>query len=207
MYKLYYKKGSCSLAIHALLNELRQEVELINFHDVADYKQEINPMGSVPVLDDNGLLIREGAAIAIYLLEKHKSDMLPTEGEPRVNALQWLMFANATGHPSYSKLFFANSVISDEKAKAEALKTAAAGVSRMWAVVDSQLAKTQYVCGEKPSAADFLLTIYANWGAILFADLDIILGENVKRMLKDISSRDSYQKALQTENVPYKAAA
>lgn len=207
MYKLYYKRGSCSLAIHALMNELGLEFELINFHDVSDYKEKINPMGSVPVLDDDGFLLREGAAIAIYLLEKHKSDMLPSEGRARANALQWLMFANATGHPSYSKIFFADGKIEDESAKAQAMQAAAEGVSKMWAVVDTQLAKTKFVCGDKPSAADFLLTIYANWGAVLYPQLNIVFGKNVERMLKDISSLDSYQKALEYEKVPYKAAA
>jgi glutathione S-transferase len=104
-------------------------------------------------------------------------------------------------------MFFVNAAISDVAAKAQALQAAADGVSIMWAVVDAQLAKTKFVCGDKPSAADFLLTIYANWGVSVFPESKITLGENVKRMLKDISGRESYQKALSTENVPYKAAA
>jgi len=207
MYKLYYKSGSCSLAIHALLNELNQPFELIESKTVADYAAKINPTGSVPVLDDNGTLITEGAAIAIYILEKHKSEMLPASGEARANALQWLMFANATVHPSYSKIFFSSSAIQNEEGKKQALEAAVAGVSKMWKIVDVQLAKTKFVTGEKASAADFMLTIYANWGVTHFANLNIELGANVKRLLKDISSLPSYQKALQAENVEYKAAA
>ena len=207
MYKLYYKNGSCSLAIHALLNELGQPVELINAASVKDYKETVNAAGSVPVLDDNGTLVREGAAIALYLLEKHKSDMLPTEEPARTNAIQWLMFANASVHPSYSKIFFSASAIKDEAAKEQAMQAAADGVSAAWAVVDAQLAKTKYVTGDKPSAADFMLTIYANWGVTHFPQLKITFGENVKRLLKDISSRPSYQKALELEHVEYKAAA
>lgn len=207
MYKLYYKAGTCSLAIHALLNELGQQVELIEYSTVADYKERINPTGTVPVLDDNGTIVREGAAIAIYLLEKHKSAMLPASGVERANALQWLMFANASVHPAYSKIFFINRAIKNEEGKAQALQAGAEGVSKLWAIVDAQLAKTKFVCGDKPSAADFMLTIYANWGVSYFPQLDIKLGANVQRMCKDIISLPSYQKALSAENVEYKAVA
>lgn len=205
MYKLYYKRGSCSLAIHALLYELGQEVELINYADVPDYKEKINAAGSVPVIDDGGNLVAEGAAISIYLLEKHRSEMLPSEGHGRQNALYWLMFANASMHPAYSKVFFSNK-IEDETAKQEALLVAAKNVSRLWKIVDDKLAQTEFLCGDKPGAAEFLLTIYANWGAALYKDLPIEFGGNVKRMLKSVSSLPSYQKALNAEKVPYRAA-
>lgn len=206
MYKLYYKRGSCSLAIHALLYELGQEVELIDYASVPDYKEKINAAGSVPVIDDGGKLVAEGAAISIYLLEKYESDMLPKSGDARQTALYWLMFANATMHPAYSKIFFANKSISDEGAKQEAMNAAAKNVSHLWKILDDRLAEAKFTCGDKPSAADFLLTIYANWGALLYEDLPIELGENVKRMLKDVSSLPSYKKALDAEHVPYKAA-
>lgn len=204
MYKLYYKRGSCSLAINALLRELGQEFELIDYADVADYKESINAAGSVPVLVDGDLKLAEGAAICIYLLEKHGSDMLPKDGAARATALYWLMFANASMHPSYSKIFFANREISDDAAKAEAMAAAAQNVSRMWAIADAQLAKTKFLCGDKPSAAEFLLTIYANWGAI-YPDLPIEFGANVKRMLGAVSSLPSFQSALNAEKVRYKA--
>ena len=205
MYKLYYLPGTCSLAVHAMLNELGQDVELIKATDVANYKETINPTGSVPVLDDNGTILREGAAIMLHLLEKHDNNMLPKSGAERTNALQWLMIANATVHPAYSRMFFASRAIEDDAAKKQTIEAAAKNVESLWAGIDKQLSKTAYVCGDKPTAADFMLTTYANWGQ--FFDVEIKLGDNVKRMLKNISALPSYQKALATEQVEYKAAA
>lgn len=203
MYKLYYSAGTCSLAIHALLNELNQPFELVAKSSVDDFTK-INPRGAVPALADGDKIILEGAAIVLYLLEKHKSEMLPTSGDARINVIQWLMFANATVHPAYSKMFFSNRVITDNVAKSEALKAGAAAIEKLWQDVDTQLAKTAFVCGDKPTAADFLLAVYANWGG--FFPVEIKIGDNVKRMFKEIVSRPSFQKALATENVKYRAA-
>ena len=47
-----------------------------------------------------------GAAIITYLLEKHKSPLLPASGKERATAFEWLMFCNATLHPAFGKAFF-----------------------------------------------------------------------------------------------------
>jgi glutathione S-transferase len=204
MYKLYYSPGACSLAIHVLLNELNQPVEMILKKDVKDFAA-INPTGAVPVLDDDGVVLPEGAAIVLHLLEKHKSPMLPASGPARANALKWLMFANATMHPAYSKMFFVKGNVTDKTAQEQAAKAAAEGLTKLWAIVDAQLAKTLYVCGQEISAADILLSVYANWAG--YFTVEVPLGVNVKRMLKNVSSRPSFQKALKAEQVEYKAAA
>ncbi len=204
MYQLYYSPGACSLAIHTLLIELGQPFELINKNDV-DFAA-INPLGAVPVLKDGDTLIREGAAIVLYLVEKHGSALLPEAGTPeRANALQWLMFANATVHPAYSKLFFIMRALDGDAAQGKAFEAAAQAAGKLWALVDEQLGKTRFVTGEKLGIADILLTVYANWGG--YFSVDIPLGENVRRMLSDVSALPSFQKALTTEGVDYKAAA
>ncbi len=204
MYTLYYNPGVCSLAIHALLIELNQEVELVSPSSVENYTT-INPTGAVPVLVDDGLVIREGAAIALHLMEKHPSAFLPTSGTARTNAIQWLMIANATVHPAYSKLFFTARAIEDEKVKLDTLKKGAAAVEKIWADIDTHLAENAYVCGDHPTAADFMLTIYANWGQ--FFPVEIVIGDNVKRMIRNIITRPSYKAALEAEQVDYKAVA
>jgi glutathione S-transferase len=210
MYKLYYSPGACSMAIHALLNELNQPVELMNM-SITEGKTKspeflkINPSGMVPVLVDGDFVVREGAAIMLYLMEKHNSPMLPKSGKERSTAIQWLMFANATVHPAYSKMFFVNKTVTDAALKDQLLKAAATQVNKLWQEVDARLAKEKYICGSAVSGADILLTVYANWNGY-FPGL-INVGSNVKRLLKEISSRPACQKAFKEEKVEYKAAA
>lgn len=205
MYKLYYAPGACSLAIHALLIESGQPFEAISKSDVADFAA-LTPLGAVPLLEVNGEIIREGAAQALYLIEEHDIDLLPKAGEAgRAKALEWLLFANATMHPAYSKMFFAMRAIEDEAAKAKALEAGAGAIAKLWSLVDKQLATTPYVTGDKLSIADIMLTVYANWGG--YFSVEIPLGANVKRLLKEVSAHPSFARALAAEGVDYKAAA
>jgi len=211
MYKLYYSPGACSMAPHVLLNELNVpfEVSKIDLQAGDGQKPEflkVNPRGQVPVLVDDGEVIREGAAILIHLMEKNNSPLLPKSGKERTQALEWLCFANASMHPAYARAFFIWKNIEDKKAQEAAFKVVFQQINKLWADVDAQLAKTPYVCGKNITAADILLTVIANWGAY-FPPGSVTLGSNVKRLIKEVSNRPAYKKALATEQVEYKAAA
>ena len=69
MYTLYSLGGSCSTGITILLRKLEVPFKIIQRGDVNDYSS-IVPTNQVPALKDDTLLITEGAAIVLYLLEK-----------------------------------------------------------------------------------------------------------------------------------------
>ena len=140
-----------------------------------------------------------------YLLDKHNSPMLPKSGKERARALEWLMFGNATMHPAYAKVFFAMKNITDQAAKDQAIKAAIGQIEKLWDEVDARLAQNPYLCGKELTAADILLTVIANWSG--YFPQPVKLGANVKRLLKEVTSRPAYQQALKLEQVEYKAAA
>ena len=204
MYKLYYSPGSCSMGVHVALLECNQEVSLekINVGAGEGQKPEylkINSRGQVPVLVDGDQVLREGAAILTHVLEKHNSQLLPKSGKERDHAIEWMMFGNATMHPAYGRVFFLRR---NQTTEGPLWDAAIAGINKLWADVEQRLLLQPYVCGERITIGDILLTVYANW-----VIPGIVLGPNVKKLLKNVSSRPSYQKALATEQVEYKAAA
>lgn len=107
MYTLYVLPGACSLAVHVVLRELAQDVTLIHRDSVRDYRA-LNPVGTVPTLVSDNLVLRESVSMILYLLEKHRSDLLPTNQVKRRQALEDLLFANATLQPAYGRLYFLN---------------------------------------------------------------------------------------------------
>jgi glutathione S-transferase len=68
----------------------------------------------------------------------------------------------------------------------------------------SQSSGKPYLCGDQVTAGDILVSVIANWN---FWDSPFTFGPKTKAMLKAVSSRPPYQKALAAEQVEYKAAA
>ncbi|NVJ97936.1 MAG: glutathione S-transferase family protein [Alphaproteobacteria bacterium] len=204
MYQLYIMPGACSLAIHTLLEDMDVPFELIAKADTPDY-ETVNPLGTVPVLKDAGLTLREGASIALHLASKHETSLLPKSGDARSRAVDALMFANATVHPAYSRMFIASRAFEDETVKAAALEVAAAQLGRLWTHIDTVLETQKYLAGDELTIADVMLTVYANWGQ--FFPVDVPLGANAKRLIADVNAHPAFKAALAREGVEYKAAA
>lgn len=210
MYQLYTMPGACSMAVHAILHEINVPFE-VHTMDRTSIKSEdflkINPRGNVPVLTDDGFVIREGAAIISWLCDKHGFPHWPQisvgSGHGRAAALQWLAYMNSTLHTAYSKLFW----LLGNNADQSLITTAAQQIQTLWDEINQQLRSTTFLCGEQPSPADFLMAVIANWAPAFNLPHQPILGDNVQKALAAITSRDSFQKALLHEKVEYKAAA
>lgn len=205
MYTLYYKAGACSMAVRVVLEELNVPFKSVD--QGASLKDpeflKLNPRGQIPLLVVDGEPVKEGGALIAYIADTHDSEgrLLPKSGLARAKALEWLMWCNATLHPTTAKLFWIPKLNLDDTAKAAVTQATIAQVQSLWDEADARLATSKFLAGDSMTAADILLAVIANWG------VPVTLGSNVKRVLKDVSSRPAYQKALQDEQVTYKAAA
>lgn len=160
----HYLPGACSQAIHVLLLELGQQVELIDKNTVSDFAA-LNPLGQLPVLVDSDKVLREGAALVLYLLGKHPSSMLATSGVAREQAIENLMLANASLHPAYAKLFFLRAHILDETALAAGYQAAVQGIEQLWQVVDDRLARSNNTWAASSHRRPICCSRYAPVGA------------------------------------------
>ena len=100
MMKLYNNAQSRGMTLLPLLKELgiEDQIEQIempyeNMHQ-AEYTS-INPMGKVPCLVDQGVVISEVAAIFTYLADKYmEKGLAPALDDPKRGAyLKWMFFA------------------------------------------------------------------------------------------------------------------
>ncbi len=190
MYVLYYSQGACSVATQVVLRELGQEVKLIDVQQIDNFKA-INPVASVPVLIDGDETLTEGAAIMLHLLTKHKNALFPEKASERQQAIQDIMFANASMHPAYGRLFFLAQNINDELVKQTLLNKAAESINHLWQVVENKLAEHAFLGGDSPSAADIMLSVYSRWGG--YFPVDIIIGEKTTKMLNAVQAMASFK--------------
>lgn len=198
MYTLYFSPGTCSLATQVILRELNVPFQLVNRNSVENYL-DINPLGAVPALGVEGRIITEGAAIILHLLKRYPNDLLPNDPHAADNAVQQLMFANASMHPAYSKLFFIARALGDahQQAKQQALQTAADDINKAWARVEKTLEAQPYLAGNQLTPADILLSVYETWGQ--YFDVAIEIGPKTQALLNQVRARASFVASVAAE--------
>ncbi|PCK30174.1 glutathione S-transferase family protein [Pseudoalteromonas piscicida] len=197
MYTLYYLPGACALATQVVLRELKQPFELVDKRDVDNFLA-INPTGKIPALKEGKNTLLEGAAILLYLLKKHENTLLPqSDIAQKQKAIENIMFANATMHPAYNRLFFATAAIIDDKARQPFLDAAAAAINELWIIVEKKLAHQAFLAGEQVSAADIMLAVYARWGS--YFPVEINIPDKVRKMLARIEARPSFIASVAAE--------
>lgn len=209
MYTLHYLPSACSLATQVILRELEQPVRLVHKQNTPDFLA-LNPVGAVPVLEDGGRILREGVAIILHLLEKHNNALIPTAPEAKSQAIENILFANATMHPAYGRLFFIAEHLTDGPEKDKAFNAAAKAINHLWGAVEQKLSESNttekgFLGGRTVSPADILLTVYSRWGG--FFPVDIQMGEKSTNMVNAVMQLESFQQSLQAEEDAEKAGA
>jgi glutathione S-transferase len=207
MYTLYTIPGSCSSGITVLLEKLQLEYTAVKREDVPNYS-DLVPTNQVPALNlPDGQIITEGAAIVLYLLEKHNSPMLPADLSQKAEFLRWLIFDYATLHPAYGRMFAIQyKTQMDENEKVNVLKQYAAYTSSLWAILDNELEKKRFITGDHPTIVDYLATIYSGWGNNL-QGINITLGKNVERLVEEVSGLPEFLAGYKKENIEFKKVA
>ena len=205
MYTIYTIPGSCSSGITVLLEKLKVEYTAIKREDIDNYS-EIVPTNQVPALKtEEGQIITEGGAIVLYLLEKHGADLQPKNLSQKAEFYKWLFFDYATLHPAYAKVFAVSKKI-DIDNKEEVLQLLADDISKLWAILDAELKNKQFILGDEPTIVDYLATIYSSWGNY-FPNVRVTLGNNVQRLVDEISNLPEFQSAYAKENAQFKKAS
>jgi len=109
----YELSGNC-YKIRLMLSVLNIEYKSnnIEFYPSEEHKSDdflkINPLGQLPVISDNGFVLRDAQAILIYLSTKYDKNgsWYPTNDPKKVGMIsQWLAFADSiTGSASAARL-------------------------------------------------------------------------------------------------------
>ena len=127
---------------------------------------DLCPNGRIPAIVDDGFAVFESGAILLYLADK-TGRLIPADAKGRSRCLQWLMFQMGGVGPmmGQANVFFR---YFPEKIPAAIARYQGEG-RRLFAVLDGQLAKTEYLAGADYSIADIATwcwTRTARWSGI-----------------------------------------
>ena len=190
--KLYTAATPNGWKISIALEEmgLPYEVRVIDFaaqEQKADWYVRLNPNGRIPTLDDGGFILFESGAILIYLAEK-TGKFLPQDVHGRSRVIQWLMFqmsgvGQMMGQANVFLRYF------PEKIPA-AIERYQREVTRLFGVLDRQLASHEYIAGEY-SIADMALWPWVSgyeWSGVSVAEF-----ASLQRWLSLVGARPAVQ--------------
>jgi len=169
---------------------LPYEVRVIDFassEQKAEWYLRLNPNGRIPTLDDDGFVVFESGAILIYLAEK-TGKFLPADVHGRSRVLQWLMFQMSGVGPMMGQ---ANVFLRYFPEKIQpAIDRYQREVTRLFAVLDRQLAGHEYIAGDY-SIADMALWPWVSgyeWSGVTVDEF-----ANLRRWLALIGARPAVQ--------------
>lgn len=193
MMKLYNNTQSRGMTLFPLLKELgiAEQIDQIQiaYEDMhkADYLN-INPMGKVPCLVDQGIVISETAAIFTYLADKYiEKGLAPALDDPKRGAyLKWMFFCHG---PLTEYMDLRSLEVSNERIEQKKRGLAFGDQETLFAFLKQGMQQANpYLLGEKISAADLYLGYWLVF-AIAFKILPYL--DEFKPFLELIKQRDS----------------
>jgi glutathione S-transferase len=121
-----------------------------------DAYRRISPFRQVPVIDDDGFVVAESAAVVLYLAEK-AGKLIPADVQGRTRVVQWCFAATSTVEPTlvcgdFIEIFDTDNAA--HKLKAEVRKMA----GRWFGDVERRLADREWIACADFTAADIMMT-------------------------------------------------
>jgi glutathione S-transferase len=113
----------------------------------------INPMGAIPSMDDDGVILHESLAINLYLAKKYGGALGPQDLIEDAAMMQWALFAVTEIEANALKISYASTGEPTEEAK-ETIEAAARSLKRPFDVLEQHLAGQDFMIGNRFTVAD-----------------------------------------------------
>lgn len=119
----------------------------------------LNPVGMVPVIEDDGIVVWESNVIVRYLAtSRGRTDLAPNDAISRAHVEQWMDWRasdfNNSWRTAFQGLVRRNPTFADPTAIARSTRQ----FSEMVGIVDAQLARTRtYIAGDTFTLADIVI--------------------------------------------------
>ncbi|WBU52184.1 glutathione S-transferase family protein [Paracoccus sp. SCSIO 75233] len=166
----------------------------LNTH--SDSFRKLSPAGSIPVIEDDGLVMSESYAINLYLARKHGAPFGPEDAEEDAGMMQWSFYAATAVEPDALTLLFLHDRGQQQNGEDQAIiANAAERLVRPLKVIDDQISRHGHLVKGRFTVADINMaeTIrYAQSYAPLIEQFPAI-----RQWLDDAQARPAFQKMWQ----------
>ncbi len=157
----------------------------------------MNPNALVPTIDDGGFILWESNTIIRYLASRHGADAwYPQELKTRARIEQWMDWSSTALAPAMHAGFWGLIRTPENERDAAAILASAAKTGALLAMLDRELAGSEFVCGSEPTLADICVGIHTyrwfgmRWDSVGFTRPDLV---NLARWYAKLTERPAYR--------------
>jgi glutathione S-transferase len=167
--KLYGFGQSRSLRVLWALNEIEAEFEFITVNlYAAEHRQpefrRLNPVGRVPVLVDDDIVVTESMAILMYLGEKFPAKgLLPSDLKNRAQVLRWAMFAATELEQPLWRIRKHSLLYPKDKRSPQEIELARQDFKYMAEILDRHMEERHFIVGDGLTIADCATAYVIDW--------------------------------------------
>jgi len=206
LYQLYYYPLNASMAPHFVLEEMGVDYELIlvdrksNAQKAREYLA-LNPLGRIPTLVDDGLVVFESSAICLHLCDKNQeSKLMPSIDDPdRVLFYQWLMYLNNTVQAELMIYFYPSKHTTNSESISAIVEAQEARITDMFELLDKELEHKEFLVGNNITVCDYFLFMLALWAdEFKRPPLSFV---NLSPYLRNLAKRPAVISVCKKENV------
>ncbi len=129
--------------------------------DTAEYRA-MNPNSLVPTLEEDGFVLWESNAICRYLCSAHETPFWPAEPRARANIDRWMDWQQTTLNQPISVVFWGLVRTPSEKRDQAAIAAGLKECTRVWGILEAELARRPHVGGSAFTLADIPLGVHAH---------------------------------------------
>jgi glutathione S-transferase len=165
MYKLHgFSQSGNTFKVAFALRAMRQPFETVFVDFMAgvtrtgEWRESLNAMGEIPVLDDGPRRLTQSGVILTYLAAKHGA-FGGANADERLEVLRWLFFDNHK-FTSYFASYRFNKAFGPTAPDPAVMNWLRGRIDNAFGIVDKHLASRTYLVGKQPTIADFSLSGY-----------------------------------------------
>ena len=158
--------------------------------DSSEYRA-MNPNGRVPTIEDDGFVLWESNSIVRYLAMQYAPDLLyGNDVRTFASASRWLDWENNELLPPQHEMVMHLIRLPEDKRDAQALEHARLEFVKRLGIMEEQLSRTRYMCGDRFTYGDIAVGLRVHrWR--LFA-LESPPFPNIDRWYKEIVARPAF---------------
>lgn len=159
--------------------------------DSAEYRA-LNPNGRVPTIDDDGFVLWESNSIVRYLAMQYAPDLLyGNDIRTFASASRWLDWENNELLPPQHDMAMHLIRLPEAERSAAVLEAARVAFVKRLQIMETQLAQTRHICGERFTYGDIALGLRVHRWKIFGLQGPQLPA--VERWYREVSARPAFQ--------------